>query len=45
VVSNGQVAPVRQKRLGVGAEEPPEIRRVLERRVEVDVVGDLERQM
>ena len=45
VVADRQVPPVRQERLGVGAEETPEVRRVLERRVEVDVVGDLERKV
>ena len=42
VVADRQVPPVGEEWLGVGAEQPPEVRRVLERRVEVDVVGDLE---
>ena len=45
VVADRQVAPVREERLRVGTEETPEVRRVLERRVEVDVVGDREREM
>ena len=45
VVADRQVAPVRQQRLDVGAEQAAEVRRVLDRRVEVDVVGDLERQV
>ena len=45
VVADGQVAPVGQQRLGVGAEQAAEVRGVLERRVEVDVVGDLEGQV
>ena len=45
VVADRQVAPVRQQRLGVGPEQLPEVRRVLERGVEVDVVGDRERQL
>ena len=44
VVADGQVAPVRQQRLGVGPEHAAEVRGVLERRVEVDVVGDRERE-
>ena len=44
VVADRQVAPVRQQRLGVGPEHPAEVRGVVERRVEVDVVRDLERQ-
>ena len=44
VVADRQVAPVGQQRLGVGPEQPAEVRGVLDRRVEVDVVGDLERQ-
>ena len=39
VVADGEVPPVREQRLGVGPEEPAEVRRVLERRVEVDVVA------
>ena len=38
VVADRQPAPVRQQRLGVGPEHAAEVRRVLERRVEVDVV-------
>ena len=38
VVADRQVAPVRQQRLRVGPEETSEVRRVLERGVEVDVV-------
>jgi hypothetical protein len=45
VVADGQVLPVRQQRLGVGAEQPAEVRRVLLGGVEVDVVADLERQL
>ena len=45
VVADRQVPPVRKEWLGVGTEQPPEVRRVLERRVEVDVVGDLERKV
>ena len=45
VVADRQVAPVRQQRLRVGPEHPAEVRRVLERGVEVDVVGDRERQL
>ena len=44
VVPDRQVAPVRQQRLRVRPEETSEIRRVLERRVEVDVVADRERK-
>ena len=42
MVADGEVAPVRQKRFGVRAEEASEVRRVLERGVEVDVVGHFE---
>ena len=45
VVPDRKVAPVGQQRLGVRPEETSEVRRVLERRVEVDVVRDRERQM
>ena len=45
VVADRKVAPVREERLGVRTEESAEVRRVLERRVEVDVVGDLEREV
>ena len=45
VVADRQVPPVRQQRLGVGAEDPADVGGVLERGVEVDVVGDLERQV
>ena len=44
VVADGQMAPVREQRLGVGAEHAADVRRVLERRVEVDVVRDRERE-
>ena len=40
VVADRQVAPVRRQRLLIRPEHPPHVRRVLERRVEVDVVGD-----
>jgi hypothetical protein len=45
VVADRQVLPVRQQRLGVGTEQPTEVRRVVLRGVEVDVVGDRERQV
>ena len=45
VVPDREVAPVRQQRVGVGTEESAEVRRVLERRVEVDVVRDRERHV
>ena len=45
VVADGQPAPVREQRLRVRPEHPPQVRRVLERRVEVDVVGDREGQV
>ena len=45
VVADRQVTPVRQQRLRVGPEHPAEVRRVLERGVEVDVVRDGERQL
>jgi hypothetical protein len=38
------VAPVRQQRLRAGTEHPADVRRVLERRVKVNVVGDRERE-
>jgi len=44
VVADREAAPVRKQRIRVRAEEPSEVRRVLERGVEVDVVRDLERQ-
>jgi hypothetical protein len=44
VVADRQLAPVRQQRVGVGPEHPAEVRRVLERRVEVHVVADRDRQ-
>ena len=44
VVADRQVPPVRQQRLGVGPEDPPDVGGVVERGVEVDVVGHLERQ-
>ena len=40
VVADGQVPPVRQQRLLVGAEDPADVGGVLERGVEVDVVAD-----
>ena len=43
VIADRNPAPVRQQRLGVRPKEPPEIRRVLDRRVEIDVVADLHR--
>ena len=45
MVADRQPAPARRQRIRVGPEEPPQIRRVLERRIEVDVVRDLERQV
>ena len=45
VVADRQVAPVGQQRLAAGAEQATEVRRVLERAVEVDVVGDLDREV
>ncbi len=44
VVADRQVTPVRQQRVAVGAEHAPQVGRVLERRVEVDVVAHLERE-
>jgi hypothetical protein len=44
VVRNRQVTPVRQQRLAFRPEDAPEIRGVMERRVEVDVVADVDRQ-
>src|SRR5262249_37590079 len=44
VVRDGHPQPVRADGSAVGPEDPADVRRVLERRVEVDVVGDLERQ-
>ena len=44
MVADRQVAPVRQQRLGVRAEDLADVGGVLERRVEVDVVADLDRQ-
>ena len=43
VVADGQVSPVRQQRLTARSEDVTEVRRVLERRVEVDVVADVDR--
>ena len=40
VVADGEPAPVREQRVVVGPEQPAHVGRVLERRVEVDVVGD-----
>src|SRR6266545_2075239 len=45
VVADWEPAPVRRQRLLVGPEHPPHVRRVLERRVEVDVVRDRKRQL
>ncbi len=45
VVPDRKVTPVRQKRFRVRAEEASEVRGVLERRVEVDVVGNFEREV
>ena len=44
VVADRQVAPVRQQRVAVGAEHAPQVGRVLDRGVEVDVVADVDRQ-
>src|SRR5690349_6983809 len=44
VVRDGEPTPVRQERLLVRPEHAPEVRRVLERGVEVDVVRNLERE-
>ncbi len=44
VVADREVAPVRQQRVAVGAEHAPEVGGVLERRVEVDVVANRQRQ-
>jgi hypothetical protein len=44
VVSDREPAPVRQQRLAAGAEHAAEVRRVVERGVEVGVVGDGERK-
>ena len=45
VIADREVPPVREQRLRVRAEEAAEVRRVLERRVEVDVVADLDGKM
>src|SRR5581483_714630 len=45
VVADGQPAPVGQQRLLVRPEDAAGVRRVLERREEVDVVRDLEGQV
>ena len=45
MVADRQVCPVRQQRLGVGTEDPADVRRVFARGVEVDIVGDLERHV
>ena len=45
VVADRQVLPVGQQRLGVGPEQPADVRGVVLGGVEVDVVGDLERQV
>ena len=44
VVADGEVAPVGQQRLGVRAQDPPQVRGVVDRGVEVDVVAHLHRQ-
>ena len=44
VVADRHVAPVRRQRVGAGPEDPPRVRRVMDRRPEVDVVGDRERR-
>src|SRR5262249_32754549 len=44
VVADRQPVPVGKQRLLVGTEHAPEVRRVLAGRIEVDVVGDLERK-
>ena len=41
VVADRHLQPVGQKRLGVGPEHQPDVAGVVERRVEVDVVGDV----
>jgi hypothetical protein len=45
VVANRQVAPVRGQRLPARAEDAPRVGRVVQRRVEVDVVRDREGQV
>ena len=45
VVADREVPPVRQQRLAVGPEDPADVGGVVSRGVEVDVVGDLERQV
>ncbi len=45
VIPDRDVSPVREQRLAVGTEQPPQVGRVLERRVEVDVVAGLDREM
>src|SRR5262249_18012248 len=45
VVADGQVAPVRQQRLPVGPEAAAQVLGVLARHVEVDEVGDGEREL
>ncbi len=45
VVADRQVPPVGLQRLVVGAEDPADVGGVVERAVEVDVVGDLERHL
>ena len=46
VIADGQVLPVRHQRLGgLRAEQPAQVGRVVLRGVEVDVVGDLEREV
>ena len=45
VVADREVPPVGQQRLVVGPEDPADVGGVVERGVEVDVVGDLERHV
>ena len=45
VVGDREPTPTRYERLAAGTEHPSHVRRVLERRVEVDIVGNLERQV
>ena len=44
VVADGQVAPVGHQRVAVGPEHPAQVRGVLDRGIEVDVVADLDRE-
>ena len=45
MVADRQVLPVGRERLGVGAEDAPDVGRVVLARVEVDVVRDLDGQV